>query len=161
MSQRHSGQPRLSRADHVPSGRDQVHQVTQRWLGNDTVRVVCQQGLAGSSQLARDRPVIAFLRWVFRKLDVGIASHQIAQQSGGEPSQVCCWRGIQLHCRIEIKQPGHCIGADRGGSLRVRQFGERVAGHGEGCQAVQAVGWLPGLRLEARNLKLDWKPLPS
>ena len=37
------------------------------------------------------------------------------------------------------------------------QFGERVSRHGERSHAVQAVGGLPGLRLEACQLKFEWQ----
>ena len=52
VTQRHSGQSWLSCADHIPSRRDQMHHVPQRWLGDNPVRIVCQQRFSAAGQLA-------------------------------------------------------------------------------------------------------------
>src|SRR5215472_18765675 len=75
-----AGKRRLTGADDVPAGRDQMHDVAKRRLGQDAVRIVGKQWLAGRRQFAGDGPVIApllALRW---KSKTTIAPHEVFEQ---------------------------------------------------------------------------------
>ena len=56
VAQRNARQPRRGRADHVPSGRDQVHEVARRWHGEPTARLgERERSAAAHSRAARRR----------------------------------------------------------------------------------------------------------
>src|SRR5581483_3554448 len=97
-------QSRLARTDDVPAGRDQVDHVAQRRLGNNAMRIVGQQRLAGVRQGTRNRPVVAFFKRVWREFNSGIAAHEIAEKAGPQASEVYSWGGIELHRGIQLEK---------------------------------------------------------
>ena len=142
------GSAGLARADYVPSRRNQVHHVAQRRLGDHAVRIIGQQRLARPRQLSGDRPVVAaFGGCVGNSMRVSLPT-RLCSKAEEKSGQVRARRQLQLHRRIEIEKqtmPRPLPTAVT--ALRMLQFVECVAGHGERRHAVQAV--VPASRVPA------------
>ncbi len=77
VAERDAGESGFARSGDVPAGGDEVNHIAERRQADDAVRIVGEQGLAGSGEGAGDCPVVAAFAGVGGELNAMVAADEI------------------------------------------------------------------------------------